>query len=742
VLWILLLLTTLLLLLLAPIGLNEQIGVRFTPADILDSQTFLEQVERQQARSGPSPGKQVWSHFDAEFKARLSEKDDDTETRRPPRDSLDVRLAAELNRVLASRDLYDAAAWKSARLDSETQAFLKRGVDELSNDELSRLNRKLLEEAFPESLARGREPAVFFSYFGARYGDALPIKKKQLIDAVLAQFMYWFLGVMGVFVAILVTASIMPQTFAPGAIDLLLSKPVSRSLVYLTKYLGGCMFTLINGAYMIAGIWLIIGLRLGVWSEKLLLCIPVFMFLFAIYYAVSALAGAVWKNAIVSVVITILFWGACFIVGTAKNVVELVLLNPQRLVKLLPAGDELVAANERGEAFRFSDSDRQWREILQFADNREPKPPFGFAAPLLGPIYDADRQRLFALANPTSPFRAAGGNFLRIGDRSNDWQRVEGAAPPAGTAALFVDPRGRLLAATASNVYRLEGDPTEKPRRVKMFGVEMPVGNSASGFSAISPSLRLHTPLSAAMDPATGDLALYDGQTLTSLALGKSGRYRVRMQKKLEKPEAGVVGLSGKTLLLALADGWTLALDPVDFKRLNEVRPDGRNAPRFVEASADGSYFAVLFHNRKLYLYDVKRRQMSLAPVAGQGDISAVAFAAGDRLLVADRFTRASAYHLPACTMERQYAPTRGKLEQVYFYAIKPIYTVFPKPGELNNLVSYLLTDETSVSAQGRPDDLQAGRIALNIWQPVWSSLAFVAVAVALGCVYTARKDF
>ncbi|HVW38129.1 MAG TPA: hypothetical protein VHB99_12515, partial [Pirellulales bacterium] len=294
----------------------------------------------------------------------------------------------------------------------------------------------------------------------------------------------------------------------------------------------------------------------------------------------------------------------------------------------------------------------------------------------------------------------------------------------------------------ASNVYRLEGDPTEKPRRVKMFGVEMPVGNSASGFSAVSPSLRLHTPLSAAMDPATGDLALYDGQTLMTLALDKSGRYRVRAKKKLEKPEAGVVGLSGKTLLLALADGWTIALDPADFKRLHEVRPDGRNAPRFIEASADGRYFAVLFHNRKLYLYDVERRQMSLAPVAGQGDISAVAFAAADRLLVADRFTRATAYHLPECTLQRQYAPTRGTLEQIYFYAIKPIYTVFPKPGELNNLVSYLLTDETSVSTQGRPEDLQASRIALNIWQPVWSSLAFVAVTVALGCWYTARKDF
>ena len=28
---------------------------------------------------------------------------------------------------------------------------------------------------------------------------------------------------------------------------------------------------------------------------------------------------------------------------------------------------------------------------------------------------------------------------------------------------------------------------------------------------------------------------------------------------------------------------------------------------------------------------------------------------------------------------------------------IKPLYTVFPKPGELDNMMHYLLTDETNV---------------------------------------------
>lgn len=746
VLWILLLLTTLLLAALAPIGLDEQIGVRFTPADIVDSQTFLEKVRSQQALPRPSPGKQVWHNFDAAFQTRAANPaafPAGDEPRRPRRDSLDVRLSEELNRVLEKRELYDPAAWKNIPLDPDADVLLKRGVERLSDDELLRLNRLLLEAAFPESIVRGREPAVTISYFGKHpFETPLPMKQKLLIDGALSGFMNLFVGVIGVFTAILVTASIMPQTFAPGAIDLLLSKPISRSLLYLTKFLGGCMFTLINGAYLIGGLWLLVGLRFGQWNDKLLLCIPVFMFLFAIYYAVSALAGAVWKNAIVSVVITILFWGACFTVGTVKSVVELALLSPQRLVKLVPAGEDLIAANERGEAFRWHDADRQWRPILAFAGGGEPAPPFGLAMPLVGPAYDRQHERIFAMANPASPFRPARGNLLRIGERADDWQRIDGVAPPAGTAALFVDPNGRLLAATAGGVYRLEGEPTEKQRRVKVFGVEVPLGATGSRFALVSPALRLHTPLAAAMDPASGALALFDGQTLLTLTLDNRKRYRTATQDKLEKAEAGVVALAGETLLLATADGWMLALDPADFEHLSESRPEGRSAPRFAEASADGRYFAVLSHNRKLYLYDAQRREMSAAAVAGQGDISAVAFARGDRLLVADEFTRVSEYRLPELTLERRLAPARSTLEQFYFYLIKPLYTVFPKPGELDNLVNYLLTEETSVATQVGRADLQSGRIAVDVWGPVWSSLAFVAVAVAAGCWYTARKDF
>jgi hypothetical protein len=30
----------------------------------------------------------------------------------------------------------------------------------------------------------------------------------------------------------------------------------------------------------------------------------------------------------------------------------------------------------------------------------------------------------------------------------------------------------------------------------------------------------------------------------------------------------------------------------------------------------------------------------------------------------------------------------------------------------------------------------------LNIWEPIWSNLAFLTVMLTLNCVYVSRKDF
>ena len=445
VLWILLVLSTLVLLAVAPFGIVERTGIVIIPNDITDAKGLIDKLKRQQAGDQPSPGKQVWALLSDDFKDQLLPTGGQPTRPRWP-GAVYFQLPGELNKILKKRELYDAAAWSGINVPDDAQVLLKQDVDALDDEDVARLNRLLLQAAYRDEIAASNEKAVAVSYLTWRLGT-LPVTKKLLVDSAINGFIGFFVGVIGVFAGVLVTASIIPQTYAAGAIDLLLSKPISRSLLFLAKYLGGCMFLLINAAYVIGGLWLIAGLRMGQWSNRLLLCIPVFMFLFAIYYAVSALAGVLWRNAIVSVVMAVLFWGACFGVGTTKTVIETVFLNTERLVKLVPAGSELVAANERAEVFRWDAAKSSWEEILSTEGVAAPRPP-GIGLPLIGPVYDAKHERLLALPMAAPQFGVmAGDNSLIVGEPQDGWKRHEGLPAPPGTTALMINSKGTLLAA-------------------------------------------------------------------------------------------------------------------------------------------------------------------------------------------------------------------------------------------------------------------------------------------------------
>jgi hypothetical protein len=63
-------------------------------------------------------------------------------------------------------------------------------------------------------------------------------------------------------------------------------------------------------------------------------------------------------------------------------------------------------------------------------------------------------------------------------------------------------------------------------------------------------------------------------------------------------------------------------------------------------------------------------------------------------------------------------------------------------PGELSNVVSYLLTEQETVAANANSGDLSQRRIKVNVYGPVWSSLAFLAVILTATCLYVRRTDF
>ena len=120
---------------------------------------------------------------------------------------------------------------------------------------------------------------------------------------------------MGLLIAILVTANIIPETFDPGSLNLLLSKPVSRWGLLVAKFIGGCAFIALCATYLFCGTWLWLGLGMGIWDKGILFSIPIYILAFAIYYSVSTLVGIWYRSAILSVILTGIFWAICFGVG-------------------------------------------------------------------------------------------------------------------------------------------------------------------------------------------------------------------------------------------------------------------------------------------------------------------------------------------------------------------------------------------------------------------------------------------
>lgn len=139
-------------------------------------------------------------------------------------------------------------------------------------------------------------------------------------DTSLGGGLFWIedqlVGGVGAGVAMLlstvITAFFIPNMLRKGTIDLLLAKPIHRTVLLIYKYFGGLTFMFLNTAFAVVGMWVVIGVRSGVWSSAFLLTILTMTFQFAMFYAVSTLFGVLTRSAIVSILTAVFLWAALF----------------------------------------------------------------------------------------------------------------------------------------------------------------------------------------------------------------------------------------------------------------------------------------------------------------------------------------------------------------------------------------------------------------------------------------------
>jgi len=115
-------------------------------------------------------------------------------------------------------------------------------------------------------------------------------------------------GWAGVTLAIIATAGFIPTLLERGAVEVLLSKPISRTKLFIGKYLGSMVFIALHATFFVVVTFLVIGTRWRVWMPGYLLAIPLIVILFSYVYAVSAWAGVMYRSAVAAVLLSIGAW--------------------------------------------------------------------------------------------------------------------------------------------------------------------------------------------------------------------------------------------------------------------------------------------------------------------------------------------------------------------------------------------------------------------------------------------------
>ena len=757
VLWVALIAIAVVLLALAPLALETSVSNRLRPSELVDVEKFLKSLQ-QGKEAQDTPAAHIWSLLSESQKTNIDnwlkpeEDKGNGDSRRVRSQVLDI-----LNEHLQTEKFYRADSWVAVEMNDD----LKPADSAPAGDRmLANRNVQRLAAAFPQSIVIN-DAAVLTLWYGS-IPTSLPIplppsQINQLIDGAIIGVLSVFLGFLGIAASLLVTAGMIPKTFEPGEISLLLSKPVRRSVLFITKFFGGCMFTLICATLLVGGVWLLVWFRFDLWRPELLLCIPLYVFLFAIYFSVSALAGAVWRNPIVSLALVAAFW----VVLTTAAFVEGVLggyLMSQQIADITVAGDEVFIVSSDRTLSHWSAEKNDWSKIL---DENAP-PSMGramrrFTGASLRPrvVATPDGSRVFSLDANLSMAGGATSATLLSGLKDSSYQRESEGGTAEPVFGAFMASNGDIILPGTRSVSRFVGL-SDKDKQSRAFlnrflGGLVPTSSSRA-FESLTPKTMtaIRADAAVAFNRSDDSLVIRDNGKLMTLIRSADGKYDIGTTRDFEDRQSAVIASGGKFVLMAMADGKLSVVDKSTLETVAEHALPKGEKPKVAEFAADGSWGVVMTHGGSVVLFGGETKSFLPWVPQEDGSVSAVGFTSDSQLVVADGRRSLSFYALSSPDPVKTIVGKTGFFYHIHDYLISPLYTILPKPSELDNAVSYLVTGEKSVAIGGNDqesdetasENLQQTRITFDLWSSFWSNLGFVAVMLLAGCVYLSRKDF
>lgn len=130
-------------------------------------------------------------------------------------------------------------------------------------------------------------------------------------------------GWIGVMLAVIATAGFFPAFMQRGAIDVLLSKPMTRAKVFLGKYLGSMVFVLLQATLFGLSTFVVMGVRWGTWLPGYLLMIPLLVILFSYLYCISVWVAVTMRSTIAAIFLSVGAWVVFSGIQSMDDVLEL-----------------------------------------------------------------------------------------------------------------------------------------------------------------------------------------------------------------------------------------------------------------------------------------------------------------------------------------------------------------------------------------------------------------------------------
>lgn len=747
ILWIVLIAIVVFLLALSPVGYQEVFTVDFNRSDVNSNSRLTGLLAKALDSEQDSATKRVAEALPANLQSQIkeaSDKENDSSQRVNSSDYIDA-----FNEILEADDWYDAQLWKDTVRLRELRELDEMDAADIEGRLKLRRARLRIEAALPNAFRSRPDRSIQLTYGTLETPLKLPLRKDQFAD-ILNQVVYptilnFLLGVGAVFVGILVTSPIIPDMFQPGSLHLLLSKPVARPALYLSKFVGGCAFVLLCVTLLVAGLWLISGTRLDIWNHRLYYSIPVFVFLFAIYYSVSALAGLHWRSAVVSVAVTVVFWFLCFIVGTASNIFESLVADPARAQALIVSDQQVLISTQSGALNRVAIDSGEKMPLVEI--------PFGQPPGSVAPVELADGKIAVARSESGGFGQFGGSSRLALFDPAEDWKELPGIELPTGTRRLIPTPAGGLLTVSLNGVYYAPADKLqlkseaelEESQSKGLFGsLQKLIGSATAGFqSALPDSFSAISPSAVELVPETGDLVVYSGGSLHRFSRASgAAKWSERVTLEIEGDNTLPIKLSAspKHVLLARKDEPLRVFSAIDLSLQAELPIDETYAIISLQTSPSHDYVLAMLSNKsmiKIELGDSPR--IVPANIPYQGDIEAFAWADTDRLWIAHNIDRLIVIDAPSASDLKTVIPERDLWRNLYAWLITPLRTITPQTGEVGEIVIAAICGRSNV-------ELMVGdrveRQQLSIIRPLATCGGFAAVMLLLGCFYVYRQDF